>query len=161
MSLVVSACSLTTGFNRRHLHKIWCCVSKNCFKESIPSLNEETSSLFGQTGALLGRETVGVVLIVSELLSYGSCKDFDKKKELPHLVGVFIITPWSSSVFILSQKEPSDSPLSSRKPLTKLKILASSGRFDLPRISDIALKISFNCFHGNFNWIWVIHWRIN
>ena len=69
---------------------------------------------------MLGREIVGVVLIVFELLSVGSCKDFDGKKELPHLVGLFIITPWSSSGFILSQKEPSDTPLSSRKSLTKL-----------------------------------------
>ena len=96
-------------------------MSRNCSKESIPSVSKEISvSQFGHTGVLLGRETVGVVLIVFELLSVGSCKDFDRKKELPHLVGLFIIIPWSSSDFILSQKEPSNMPLSSRKSLTKL-----------------------------------------
>ena len=38
---------------------------------------------------MLRKEIVGVVLIVFELLSDGSWKDFDKKKELPHLVGLY------------------------------------------------------------------------
>ena len=94
--------------------RFWSCLSKNFSKESIPSLSKETSlSLFPQIGVLLGRETVGVVLTVFELLSDGWCKGFHKKKDLAHLVGLFIITPSSSRDFILSQKEPWDMPLSS------------------------------------------------
>ena len=94
--------------------RFWSCLSKICCKESIPSLSKEISwSLFPQGGVFLGRETVGVVLTVFELLSDGWCKGFHKKKDLAHLVGLFIISPLSSKDFILSQKEPWDMSLSS------------------------------------------------
>ena len=46
------------------------------------------ASQFRHTGVLLGRQTVGVALIVFELLPVGSCKDFEKS-----LVGLFIVVP--------------------------------------------------------------------
>ena len=96
--------------------RFWSCVSKNCSKKSIPWFNRETSVY---SRVLLGTSTEGMVLIRFELLSIGSSNDFDKKKELSCLVGLFIVSPWSLSVFTISQKQPSDTPLSSWKFLRK------------------------------------------
>ena len=78
--------------------RFWSWVSKNCSKKSIPSLSKETSlSWFGHTSVLFGRATVRMVMIVFEYYQLVQARILTK--ELPHSVGLLIITPWSSSVW--------------------------------------------------------------
>lgn len=89
-------------------------------------------SLFGHTGVLLWSETVEVVLIV---LSVGSCNDNWQKERASSFDGSiynsFLVLKWFHSF-----------PKGTIGYAIIIKKIFKSGHFDLPRISDIALKIT-------------------